>query len=276
MERTKIFNYSDVFYTCLAPEDVMLEYKLPFHALTYIYSGELNIEDRKSNLTIHPGEYVFIRRDNHVKILKQSLGEDAPYKSITIRLERRFLRSYFNTVDKKDMPVHAKRFNTTAILLPKTPYIESLFLSLFPYKDTEIKSADEIINMKMQEAMFCLLSSNERFYPTLFDFNEEWKIDLLKFMEENYTQDMPLEDFAKYTGRSLATFKRDFAKINDLSPEKWLIRKRLETAYEMIHNDGKKVSEVYMKVGFKNRSHFTTAFKKQYGIPPANVALISD
>jgi len=53
-------------------------------------------------------------------------------------------------------------------------------------------------------------------------------------MEQNYTQDMTLEEFATYTGRSLATFKHDFAKISDLPPQKWLIQKRLEKAIRFL------------------------------------------
>ena len=62
------------------------------------------------------------------------------------------------------------------------------------------------------------------------------------------------------------TFKRDFKKISDLTPEKWLIRKRLEVAYAKMKEGGKKVVDVYAEVGFKNPSHFSTAFKKQYGM----------
>jgi AraC-like DNA-binding protein len=80
--------------------------------------------------------------------------------------------------------------------------------------------------------------------------------------------DLSMEETASYTGRSLAAFKRDFKKISSLSPEKWLIQKRLEVAYDKIRNDGKKVSEVCFEVGFKNLSHFSTAYKRQYGVPP--------
>ena len=111
-------------------------------------------------------------------------------------------------------------------------------------------------------------------YPTLFDFNESWKIDLLPFMEANYTQDMTLDEFATYTGRSLATFKRDFAKVSDLSPEKWLIKKRLDKAYELLSNGNIKPSDVYVAVGFKNRSHFSSTFKRQFGIPPGGVCSV--
>lgn len=32
-----------------------------------------------------------------------------------------------------------------------------------------------------------------------------------------------------------------------------------------------KANDVYMKAGFTNLSHFSTAFKKQYGIPPSHL-----
>ena len=44
------------------------------------------------------------------------------------------------------------------------------------------------------------------------------------------------------TGRSLATFKRDFAKVSDLTPQKWIIRRRLEAAHELIVSGKRKIS----------------------------------
>ena len=107
-----------------------------------------------------------------------------------------------------------------------------------------------------------------KFYSSLFDFTEPWKIDLLDFMEKNFLVALSMEEFASYTGRSLATFKRDFKKISALSPQKWLIEKRLQAAHELIKQGHKKVSDVYMKVGFKNLSHFSSAYKKMFGMPP--------
>jgi AraC-like DNA-binding protein len=116
-----------------------------------------------------------------------------------------------------------------------------------------------------------LLNSSEQFYPILFDFADPWKIDLLEFLNENYMQELSMEQIATFTGRSLATFKRDFKKISSLTPQKWLIKKRLEMAYIKLKEEKKKAQEVYIEVGFKNLSHFSTAFKKQYGIPPTEI-----
>jgi len=90
---------------------------------------------------------------------------------------------------------------------------------------------------------------------------------------EHYKDDLTIEQMATYTGRSLATFKRDFKKVSTLTPQKWIIKKRLETAYIKLKEERAKVQDVYWEVGFKNPSHFSTAFKKQYGIPPSEIGV---
>ena len=166
------------------------------------------------------------------------------------------------------IPANTSKLDSGVIKLPKTVEFASLFASMTPYFDPEVKSKDDFMNLKLQEGLLALLHIDKRFAPTLFDFNEPWKIDIMEFMNENYMYEFTMEEMAHYTGRSLATFKRDFKKISDLTPEKWLIRKRLEVAYAKMQEGGKKVVDVYAEVGFKNPSHFSTAFKKQYGISP--------
>src|SRR5690606_36147551 len=98
-----------------------------------------------------------------------------------------------------------------------------------------------------------------------------WKIDLLEFLNENYMQELSMEQIAAFTGRSLATFIREFKKISSLTPQKCLINTRLEIAYIKLKEEKKKAQEICTEVGFKNLSHFSNAFKKQYGISPTEI-----
>ena len=93
------------------------------------------------------------------------------------------------------------------------------------------------------------------------------KIDLQDFMEKHFRSDMSMNEFAKASGRSLSTFKRDFKRISQLSPERWLTDRRLHAAYELLRR-GRRVTDACFDVGFKNVSHFSAIFKKKFGITP--------
>lgn len=147
-----------------------------------------------------------------------------------------------------------------------SPNILSLFKRIEPYYQTE--PSDTFCKEIIHDTIELLLSENQNFYPTLFDFSDPWKIDIIDFMEKHFTEDLSIPDFARYTGRSLATFKRDFAKVSSLTPKKWLIQRRLKEAYDLIFVQNRKAKEVYLEVGFKEISHFYRTFKGQYGTLP--------
>jgi AraC-like DNA-binding protein len=81
-----------------------------------------------------------------------------------------------------------------------------------------------------------------------------------------------LSRFAYLTGRSLATFKRDFEKLFRTSPSRWLQQRRLQEAHYLLKEKGLSPSDVYTEVGFEDLSHFSFAFKKAYGVAPSRVA----
>jgi AraC-like DNA-binding protein len=87
-------------------------------------------------------------------------------------------------------------------------------------------------------------------------------------MERNFMFNMPLEKFGYLTGRSITTFKRDFKKAFNTSPQRWLTQKRLELAHYQFVEKNKKPIDVCYEVGFENLSHFSYAFKKQFGYTP--------
>ena len=87
-------------------------------------------------------------------------------------------------------------------------------------------------------------------------------------MNDNYTEELSMEEMASYTGRSLASFKRDFKKVSELTPLKWIINRRLEAAYDLIKQGSENITDICYRVGFKNLSHFSKVFKDKYGVAP--------
>ena len=270
MERLDVFNCSNTLIASYFTDDRGCAHENREHTLIYLCSGALEIEERGKKTILHPGDCAFMRRDHRMWLQKYATAEK-PYHSIVLKFSRNFLREFYQTLDTQQLPQETKREKTSLRILPfRRPDIRSLFESVAPYFTAGLKPSEEVLKLKMIEGIYVLLHTDKSLYASLFDFVEPWKIDILDYLNENYMYDLSLGEIAAYTGRSLATFKRDFAKISDLTPQKWIIRRRLEAARELIHKGQKTITEVCYDVGFKNLSHFSKIYKKTFGCSPRN------
>ena len=268
MEKLDVFDCSNVFIASYFTNDRGCAHCNREHTLIYIHSGELEITEGGRKTILRPGDCAFMRRDNSMWLQKH-VGNEKPYRSIVLKFSRNFLREFYQSLNRREIPADAKRDKSSLHVFPSNRIdIRSLFESVIPYFDAEMAPADEILKLKMTEGIYAILNTDVNLYASLFDFVDPWKIDIMEFMEKNYMNELSMEEMAYYTGRSLSTFKRDFRRYSDLTPQKWLIRRRLQAAHELIRKGGKKVSEICFDVGFKNLSHFSKAYKEAFGVPP--------
>ena len=269
MEQLDVFDCSNVLIASYFADDRECAHENREHTLIYQCSGRLEIEERGKKTVLYPGDCAFMRRDNRMWLQKR-IGKGEPYRSIVLKFSQAFLREFYQTLDRQQIPIDSKREKASLLLLPKNrPDIRSLFESVIPYFDAGEKPSEKILKLKMIEGVYVLLNTDCNLYASLFDFVEPWKIDILDYLNENYMCDLSMKEIASYTGRSLATFKRDFAKVSDLTPQKWIIRRRLEAAHDLIRSGKKKVTEACFDVGFKNLSHFSKVYKETYGVAPS-------
>lgn len=269
MEQLDVFDCSNVLIASYFADDRECAHENREHTLIYQCSGRLEIEERGKKTVLYPGDCAFMRRDNRMWLQKR-IGKGEPYRSIALKFSKAFLREFYQTLDRQQIPIDSKREKASLLLLPKNrPDIRSLFESVIPYFDAGEKPSEKILKLKMIEGVYVLLNTDCNLYASLFDFVEPWKIDILDYLNENYMCDLSMKEIASYTGRSLATFKRDFAKVSDLTPQKWIIRRRLEAAHDLIRSGKKKVTEACFDVGFKNLSHFSKVYKETYGVAPS-------
>lgn len=268
MEKLDVFDCSNTFIASYFTDDRGCAHCNREHTLIYIHSGELEITDGPRKTVLHPGECAFMRRDNRMWLRKR-VSDGKPYRSVVMKFSREYLKEYFRALSHKEIPAEARREKASLVKFPPDRLdVRSLFESLLPYFDAGTAPDDEILKMKMAEGMLAILRTDENLYASLFDFVEPWKIDIVDFMEKNYMNDLTMQELAYYTGRSVATFKRDFKKVSELTPQKWIIRRRLEAARRLISQGSRKVSEICFDVGFKNLSHFSKSYKELYGTAP--------
>lgn len=83
--------------------------------------------------------------------------------------------------------------------------------------------------------------------------------------------DLDTAMLVKALGISSRTLNRIFA-LEATTPIRWIWRKRLERAHDMLRDGtGQRVTDVALSCGFSSFSHFTRAFKAEYGVTPRSL-----
>ncbi|MBD5414702.1 MAG: AraC family transcriptional regulator [Bacteroides sp.] len=273
MEKLDVFDCSNVFIASFFTDDRGCAHCNREHTLIYVFSGELEITEGGRKTILHAGDCAFMRRDNRMWLQKRA-SENRPYRSVVMKFSRDFLKEFYHGINQRELPSGSRREKLSLMKFPSNRHdVRGLFESLVPYFEAATQPDEDTLKQKMTEGMQAILKTDVNLYASLFDFADPWKIDIVDFMEKNYMNELSMEEMAHYTGRSLATFKRDFKKVSELTPQKWLIRRRLEAARYLIMKGGRKVSEICFDVGFKNLSHFSKLYKEMYGTAPTLSAI---
>ncbi len=95
----------------------------------------------------------------------------------------------------------------------------------------------------------------------------EWK-RLCAYVDAHLHQDMELVDLAEETGWSVRHFSRMFRQSTGQTPHKWILRKRVDRAKELLRTRKLPLAEIALTCGFADQSHFTTSFRKMTGATP--------
>lgn len=95
----------------------------------------------------------------------------------------------------------------------------------------------------------------------------------IEMLQDSYNLDHTLEDLAKVANLSPYHFIRVFKLQTGKTPFAFLLDIKLERAREMLRDYRFSITEVCYASGFKGVSHFSTVFKKKYGVTPSEYRL---
>jgi AraC-like DNA-binding protein len=91
---------------------------------------------------------------------------------------------------------------------------------------------------------------------------------ILCFMEENMAQELKIALLCQKFGLSSTSLHRLFKRHLGCAPIDYLIRKRVESAKELLLGSSAPIKELAAQLGYANQFFFSTEFKKRVGCSP--------
>ena len=254
-------------YSCAFDKAYTYEKFVPEHLLAWQMSGQTQIYHQRGESVLEEGQFLLARRNQFAKSIKIPAA-DKEYQCISVLLTIDQLQQF--ALDN-DIVCEKRYQGSKNILLEPNSMLKGYFLSVIPYIESDKPVSKKLSSIKVTEVIVLLLEMRPDLESFLFDFSDPHKQDLEEFMLKNFHYNAPIEQFAKLSGRSLTSFKREFSDIFKTSPGTWLKDKRLSEAFYLIKKKSQKPQDIYLDLGFENLSHFYTSFKQKYGMTPAEI-----
>ena len=92
--------------------------------------------------------------------------------------------------------------------------------------------------------------------------------EALTYMEQNFQNDISVEDIAANCGLNRSYFGKIFKEALGKTPQEFLLNYRMIKASELLKLTGLSIGDISNAVGYANQLHFSRAFKNMYGMAP--------
>ncbi|HWL87935.1 MAG TPA: AraC family transcriptional regulator [Polyangiaceae bacterium] len=94
----------------------------------------------------------------------------------------------------------------------------------------------------------------------------------MRWMRDNYSESVRIENLARLSGMSVTSFHRQFRAVALMSPLQYLKNVRLHEARALLLAGGQDVAAVGHAVGYDSPSQFSREYRRAYGSPPGQDA----
>ena len=177
------------------------------------------------------------------------------------------LKENRSSLQSTDFPADS---DSPLLLLHVSEISKACFSSMLPYFTQSPPPPETLIELKFKELVLSLMlnPANKILLSYLNCLERNGPISVPQVMQDNYSFNLTLSDYAKLCCKSVSSFKREFKKHFNESPARWIMKKRLYLAKELLEGTSLPVTEVSLECGFENPTHFSRVFKEKIGMAP--------
>lgn len=257
-------------------ETVCLEYSCPIDAeqigifsrndyLVYVLSGKKTYKSINGEWTLVSGQSLYLKKG--AEIIHQYFDDE--YCMLAFFLSDELIKETMEEMKGK-LVLNCRQDpeEFTATKVKSSDYLEGYYYSMLSYFRGIDRPPDHLLVLKLKELLVNLMNSDPLLAAYFNTLGNSDKPSLQQIMEKNFCFKLRIEDYAELCHRSLSAFKREFQQIYKETPGRWIMRRRVERAANILANSNQSISQIAFETGFEDLSHFSRVFKKITGKNP--------
>ena len=259
-------DYLIVEFKCPIKEELFTAWS-ECHSVVYVLSGQKKWITPSQDYLVKEDQSIFVRKG----AFKNQQYFEEGFCVLMFFMKDDFIKRCFEEDIRKETNGMRKLEDPDFIYrIEVSDSLKTLYHSFFSYLKQDNKIPQKIIELKFREMLLniCGDPGNKNIKDVIYTIYKNVDGSIEQVMEEQFIYNLQIEEFARLCGRSLSTFKREFKKIYNSTPGKWLMKKRLELARNLMLNTDLTVQEICYDCGFESDSHFVRSFKSRFGDSP--------
>lgn len=238
------------------------------YVISFLLGGHKELNFAGSAIQIDNTKALVVTQGNCLLTEKDHGSQD--YRSILLFFSREKLTEFL--LKKGLLPDSSKKtkFVSPYFSFEQDTFIKAFIHSLSLHFSLGKDLSRQLLEIRFEEIMIYLADTyGNRFISfLLYSLEQDRNLSFKNTMEVNKYTNLSVEELAFLCNMSLSTFKRRFVKVFKDTPGNWFKQKRLERARTLLQTGKATPSEVFNSSGYKNLSHFSTAFKNRFGKSP--------
>ena len=125
----------------------------------------------------------------------------------------------------------------------------------------------EMLSIRLNELLLTMKRLEQKQHQWMRGVGKSFEY-VINYIGENYHVKIRLRDFAEQLNFSYDYFQHKFKEEVGISPQRFLVEKRMEAARRMLMNENINCTEIAYRCGFSNSAQFSAVFKREEGMNP--------
>ena len=230
--------------------------KADVYAVLYVYEGALSVRYRHKAFRVGRHEAVFL----HLSELPEIRQEEGKLDVLILHVSGYLSMAYYQIL-------HAGGPKPIAIRDRKE--LDSLFSKMQYYMQYPT-NLNHMLLLHAISGLFTALYMEEYGHAVRDGVTgyPKWFTDAVAYLEENYSQEINIQEFVRRLPVSESQFFKQFKAYAGESPYQYLVGVRLNHAERLLTATQFQVKYIAAAVGFASTNHFIRQFKKKTGLTP--------
>lgn len=273
MELKTIRLYGKPLFTLVKiPEPVRFPTPMPTDeaAFVYILEGHCTNVSELECFDLKEGQGILAKSGDSI-FQTHAMDDSGLFRSLSIRFHREILEKLYENEPVPFFKNQKADLSTNSVMVHPNTILKHYINGIEGYFDVKDQIDEALLILKLKELVALLMRNrnSKGINEIMSNLFESKSFEFKEVIKAHVFSPISIKELAQLTNNSLSSFKKEFKRLYDDTPNNYIINKRIEKVAMLLKDSDESLTNIALDCEFKTLSHMSRVFKNKYGISPS-------